>query len=173
MRLQLPQCVQCCMKRSKNGILEMEDRFSNKLQQAVGNMKGEGKVEKEARQQLEERIALLGTNSALKQGHTSQNSNYEFEDFFFLTPFCRDRVSGSCFTRQLPGIGTGFILASLQMKMLTKQCLSSDGLWTKQWRQWKHWWGRWCEASKATKRWKLWTSTPLLPWQRLIRRCTL
>ena len=64
----------------KNGILEMEDRFSNKLQQAVGNMKGEGKVEREARQQLEERIALIETNSALKQGHTSQNSNFEFED---------------------------------------------------------------------------------------------
>ena len=35
--------------------------------------------------------------------------------FFFLTPFCRDRVSGSCLTGQLPGIGTVFILASLQM----------------------------------------------------------
>ena len=30
--------------------------------------------------------------------------------FFVLTPFCRDKVSRSCFTGQLPGIGTVFIL---------------------------------------------------------------
>ena len=35
--------------------------------------------------------------------------------FFPLTPFCRDKVSGTCFTGQLPGIGTVFILASPQM----------------------------------------------------------
>ena len=64
----------------KNGMLEMEDRFSNKLQQAVGNMKEEVKVEREARQQLEERIARLETDSALKQGNSSQNKNYESED---------------------------------------------------------------------------------------------
>ena len=34
---------------------------------------------------------------------------------FFFTPFCRDKVSRSCFTGQLPGIGTVFILASLQI----------------------------------------------------------
>ena len=32
--------------------------------------------------------------------------------FFSLTPFCRDKVSRSCFTGQLPGIRTVFILAS-------------------------------------------------------------
>ena len=44
-----------------NGMLEMDDRFSGKLQQAVGNMKEEVKVEREARQQLEERIASFET----------------------------------------------------------------------------------------------------------------
>ena len=63
-----------------NGMLEMEDRFSKKLEQAVGNMKDEVKVEREARQQLEERIARLETDSALKQGNSSQDKNYEFED---------------------------------------------------------------------------------------------
>ena len=38
--------------------------------------------------------------------------------FFSLTPFCRNRVSGSCFTGQLPGIGTVFIFASLQIKCI-------------------------------------------------------
>ena len=41
--------------------------------------------------------------------------------FFSLTPFCRDRVSGSCFTGQLPGIGTVFILASLQICKVQRQ----------------------------------------------------
>ena len=64
----------------RNGMMEMEDRFSTNLQQAVGNMKEEVKVEREARQQLEERIARLETDSALKQGNSSQNNNYEPED---------------------------------------------------------------------------------------------
>eukprot|EP00434_Breviolum_minutum_P028622 symbB.v1.2.025326.t1/scaffold2451.1/size78874/11 len=63
-----------------NGMLEMEDRLSKKLEQAIGNMKDEVKIETEARQQLEERIARLETNSALKQGNSSQDKNYEFED---------------------------------------------------------------------------------------------
>ena len=41
--------------------------------------------------------------------------------FFFLTPFCRDKVSRNCFTGQLPGIGTVFILASLQMCKIQRQ----------------------------------------------------
>ena len=41
-------------EESKNGMLEMEDRFSNKLHQAVGNMKEEVKIEREACQQLED-----------------------------------------------------------------------------------------------------------------------
>ena len=40
--------------------------------------------------------------------------------FFFLAPFCRDKVSRSCFTGQLPGIRTVFILASLQMCKVQK-----------------------------------------------------
>ena len=40
--------------------------------------------------------------------------------FFSLTPFCRDKVSRSCFTGQLPGIRTVFILASLQMCKVQK-----------------------------------------------------
>ena len=43
------------------------------------------------------------------------------ERFFFpVTPFCRDKVSRSCFTGQLPGMGTVFILASLQMWKVQK-----------------------------------------------------
>ena len=38
--------------------------------------------------------------------------------FFSLAPFFRDWVSVSCFTGQLPGIGTVFILASLQMRSI-------------------------------------------------------
>ena len=40
--------------------------------------------------------------------------------FFSLTPFCRDKVTRSCFTGQLPGIRTVFILASLQMCKVQK-----------------------------------------------------
>ena len=64
----------------KNGMLEMEDRFSNKLHQAVGNMKEEVKIEREARQQLEERIARLEKESALKEGKFSQNGKHEADD---------------------------------------------------------------------------------------------
>ena len=50
--------------------------------------------------------------------------------FFFLAPFCRDGVSVSCFTGQLPGIGTVFILASLQMcKVQSQSPLASHGGW--------------------------------------------
>ena len=41
--------------------------------------------------------------------------------FFFLTPSSRDKVSRSCFTGQLPGIGIVFILASLQMCKVQRQ----------------------------------------------------
>ena len=42
--------------------------------------------------------------------------------------FCRDWVSVSCFTGQLPGIGTVFILASLQMCKVQRQSpLASQG----------------------------------------------
>ena len=37
--------------------------------------------------------------------------------FFFLTPFFRDKVPQSCFTGQLPGIGTVFILAKSKGKV--------------------------------------------------------
>ena len=67
-------------EESKNGMLEMEDRFSNKLHQAVGNVKEEVKIEREARQQLEERIARLEKESALKEDKFSQNGNHEAED---------------------------------------------------------------------------------------------
>ena len=40
--------------------------------------------------------------------------------FFSPTPFCRDKVSRSCFTGQVPGIRTVFILASLQMCKVQK-----------------------------------------------------
>ena len=64
----------------KNGMLEMEDRFTNKLHQAVGNMKEEMKIEREARQQLEERITRLEKESAGKEGKFSQNGNHETDD---------------------------------------------------------------------------------------------
>ena len=57
-----------------NGMLEMDDRFNGKLQQAVGNMKEEVKVEREARQQLEERIARFETRQFVPK------KNYESED---------------------------------------------------------------------------------------------
>ena len=41
--------------------------------------------------------------------------------FFFPTPFFRNKVSQSCFTGQLPGIGTVFILANLQMCKVQRQ----------------------------------------------------
>ena len=41
--------------------------------------------------------------------------------FFFSGLFSRDKVSQSCFTGQLPGIGTVFILASLQMCKVQRQ----------------------------------------------------
>ena len=41
--------------------------------------------------------------------------------FFFSRLFSRDKVSESCFTGQLPGIGTVFILASLQMCKVQRQ----------------------------------------------------
>ena len=52
---------------------------------------------------------VFGGCSCMRMGHCNIIC-------FFLTPFCRDRVTGNCFTGQLPpGIGTVFILASLQM----------------------------------------------------------
>ena len=57
----------------KNGMPEMKDRFSNKLHQAVGNMKEDVKIEREARQQLEELIVRLEKETALKQGKIFQN----------------------------------------------------------------------------------------------------
>ena len=57
-----------------NGMLEMDDRFSGKLQQAVGNMKEEVKVEREARQQLDERIARFETRQFVPK------KKYESED---------------------------------------------------------------------------------------------
>ena len=41
--------------------------------------------------------------------------------FFCPTPFFSDKVSESCFTGQLPGMGTDFILASLQMCKVQRQ----------------------------------------------------
>ena len=50
--------------------------------------------------------------------------------FFFLASFCHDWVSVSCFTGQLAGIGTVFILASLQMcKVQRRSPLASQGRW--------------------------------------------
>ena len=41
--------------------------------------------------------------------------------FLSPTPFCRGKDSRSCFTGQFPGIGTVFILASLQMCKVQRQ----------------------------------------------------
>ena len=41
--------------------------------------------------------------------------------FFSSRLFSRDKVSQSCFTGQLPGIGTVFLLASLQMCKVQRQ----------------------------------------------------
>ena len=76
--------------------------------------------------QLVERLAL--TLSVLSSMHGSEDFFLLF--FFFLAPFFRDWVSVSCFTGQLPGIGTVFILASLQMCKVQRQSpLASQGGW--------------------------------------------
>ena len=59
--------------------------------------------------------ALRGWKKASQGARIDLRDGFLFFCFFPLTPFCRDRVSGSCFTGQFPGIGTLFILASLQM----------------------------------------------------------
>ena len=53
------------------------------------------------------------------------NRNY-FIEYIIYFPiislfFFHDKVSESCFTGQLPGIGTGFILASFQMCKVQRQ----------------------------------------------------
>ena len=59
-----------------------------------------------------------------------QNKTCVHMFFFSLASFFRDWVSVSCFTGQLPGIGTVFILASLQMCKVQRQSpLASQGGW--------------------------------------------
>ena len=55
------------------------------------------------------------TNFQYRPRHTANHV------FFFSRLFSRDKVSESCFTGQLPGIGTVFILASLQMCKVQRQ----------------------------------------------------
>ena len=62
----------------KNGMLEMEHRFTNKLDRAIGDMKEELKVETAARQQLEARILHLEQNS-LKQVNSTVDAGNEGE----------------------------------------------------------------------------------------------
>ena len=52
--------------------------------------------------------------------NTQKKKELSLHFFFPLMPFCRDKVSRSCFTGQLPGIRTVFILASLQMCKVQK-----------------------------------------------------
>ena len=53
--------------------------------------------------------------------HDVLDSNIAGHFFFSHAFFPRDKVSESCFTGQLPGIGTVFILASLQMCKVQRQ----------------------------------------------------
>ena len=55
-----------------------------------------------------------------------------FAYMIFFSPsrlFSRDKVSESCFTGQLPGIGTFFILASLQMCKIQRQSPLTNQGW--------------------------------------------
>lgn len=85
---------------------------------------------------------LVGRSERCEKQSISLNmSVHVFPHFFFpLMPFCRDRVSlGSCFTGQLPGIGTVVILASLQMLQGPKAKSNN-----KSWREWGGGgWGLW------------------------------
>ena len=62
----------------KNGMLEMEHRFTKQLDRAIGDMKEEMKVETTARQQLEERILHLEQNLS-KQGNSTTDAGNEGE----------------------------------------------------------------------------------------------
>ena len=64
----------------KNGMLEMEHRFTNKLDRAIGDMKEELKVETAARQQFEERILHLEQNSVKQNNSTTDAGNEERVD---------------------------------------------------------------------------------------------
>ena len=59
----------------KQGMLEMEPRFTNELDRVVGDMKEELKIEIAARQQLEERILHLEQNSLKKNNSTTDVDN--------------------------------------------------------------------------------------------------
>ena len=49
---------------------------------------------------------------------------------FFLTPFCRDRVTGNCFSGQFPGIGTVFYWpVSRCAKSKAKSIKESGRMW--------------------------------------------
>ena len=59
----------------KNGMLEMEHRFTNNLDRAMSDMKEELKVETAAREQLENRILHLEQNSLKKVDSTMDAGN--------------------------------------------------------------------------------------------------
>ena len=59
----------------KNGMLEMEHRFTKQLDRAIGDMKEEMKVETTARQQLEERILHLEQNLSKQSNSTTDAGN--------------------------------------------------------------------------------------------------
>ena len=59
----------------KNGMLEMEHRFTKQLDRAIGDMKEEMKVETTARQQLEERIVHLEQNLSKQSNPTPDAGN--------------------------------------------------------------------------------------------------
>ena len=50
----------------KNGMLDMEQRFTDQLGRVIGDMKEDLRVETPARQQLEERILHVEQNSSKK-----------------------------------------------------------------------------------------------------------
>ena len=59
----------------KNGMLEMEHRFTKQLDRAIGDMKEEMKVETTARQQLIERILHLEQNLSKQSNSTTDAGN--------------------------------------------------------------------------------------------------
>ena len=59
----------------KNGMLDMEQRFTDQLDRVIGDMKEELRVETPARQQLEERIRHVEQNLSKKNNFTTDAGN--------------------------------------------------------------------------------------------------
>ena len=64
----------------KNGMMEMEQRFANKLDSAIHGIKEDLAAEKAARQQLEDRISHLEQNRSARSVNGNVHENDDVED---------------------------------------------------------------------------------------------